>query len=79
MSFPALIGVKGFRVESHPGSNTVLGGIQFVPNDACIVDLRRGLPNEGSFGVSISIRAERPNDPVFNRELREFIQGNLLH
>ena len=59
----------------------MLGGIQFVPNDACIVDLRIGLPNEvpGCFGVSISIRAERSNDPVFNRELREFIQGNLLH
>ncbi|KAK9009020.1 hypothetical protein V6N11_080495 [Hibiscus sabdariffa] len=26
--------------------NTVLGDIQFVPNDACIVDLRIGLPNE---------------------------------
>ena len=79
MSFPALIGVKGIRVESHPGENTMLRGIQFVPNDACIVDLRIGLPNEGYFGVSISIRVERPNDPVFNKELREFIQGNLLH
>ncbi|KAA8547113.1 hypothetical protein F0562_003557 [Nyssa sinensis] len=50
---------------------TVLGDIQFVPKDACIVDLRIGLPNEvpGCFGVLISIRAERPNDPVFNREL----------
>ncbi|KAK8692190.1 hypothetical protein V6N13_075665 [Hibiscus sabdariffa] len=33
-------------VEGHPGENTVLGDIQFVPNDACIVDLRIGLPNE---------------------------------
>lgn len=69
------------RVEGHPGDNTVLGGIPFSPNDACIVDLRIGLPNEvpGCFGVSISIWAGRPNEPVFNRELREFLQGNLLH
>ncbi|CAK9174777.1 unnamed protein product [Ilex paraguariensis] len=24
------------RVEGHPGDNTVLGDIEFVPNDACI-------------------------------------------
>lgn len=33
-------------MEGHPGDNTVLGDIQFVPNDACIVDLRIGLPND---------------------------------
>ena len=37
---------KKLRVEGHPGDNAVLGGIQFVLNDACIVDLRIGLPNE---------------------------------
>ena len=72
---------KKLRVEGHPGENTLLGDIKIVPNDACIVDLRMGPPNEvpGCFGVSISIRAERPNDPVFNRELRKFIQSNLVH
>ncbi|KAK9003072.1 hypothetical protein V6N11_060643 [Hibiscus sabdariffa] len=37
---------KKLRVEGHPGENTVLGDIQFVLNDACIVDLRIGMPNE---------------------------------
>ncbi|CAK9170987.1 unnamed protein product, partial [Ilex paraguariensis] len=52
---------KKSRVEGHPGDNTMLGDIEFVPNDACIVDLRMGVPNEvlGYFGVSISIRAKR--------------------
>lgn len=52
-----------------------LGSIPFDPNDACIVDNRIGLPNEvsGCFGASISFRAARPNEPVFNRELREFL------
>ncbi|CAK9136071.1 unnamed protein product [Ilex paraguariensis] len=61
------------RVEGHPGDNTVLGDIEFVPNDASIVDLRMGMPNEvlGCFGVSISIWAERP-------KLREFNARKLI-